>query len=576
MAAREFLPSSAPFSAEERERLDGVLADARPIQRAWLAGFLAGMDVQGHAAALAPAATGTPLTIVFATESGNSESLAHKSAKLARRHGFRPQVLDFATLDLSTFAPKANLIVVAATWGEGEPPARSVRNFGILMGDEAPRFDGIHYAVLGLGDTSYAEFCAVGRQFDAKLKALGGIRWCERLDCDLDFEEPAAAWIEAALQRFKPLAAIEAVPSVQDEVSPGLDATAEVIEHINLNSSRSEKETIHLALSFDHGSPAYEPGDSLEIFAENDPILVDEVLAATGKQGNAELRQALALDRDITTLSTMTADRFAKATANPAIQGLIDAGEIRSWIRGRQFIDLLISFPASLTAQQIIDITRKLPPRAYSIASSRKEVGAEAHLLIAAVRYESHGRKRSGVASTYVADRLRLGARMKVRLKQNKRFRLPADPATDIVMIGAGTGVAPFRAFVQERRAIGATGRSWLFFGDRHFTHDFLYQLEWQEALEEGSLSRIDVAFSRDQPEKIYVQDRIRAHRRDLVEWLDGGANIYVCGDAKAMAKDVRAAVVDAFAAVKAISAQDADRLVAALEQAGRYQQDVY
>jgi sulfite reductase (NADPH) flavoprotein alpha-component len=233
-------------------------------------------------------------------------------------------------------------------------------------------------------------------------------------------------------------------------------------------------------------------------------------------------------------------------------------------------------FPASLTAQQIIDITRKLPPRAYSIASSRKEVGDEAHLLIAAVRYESHGRTRSGVASTYVADRVGPGAHLKVRLKPNRHFRLPANSATDIIMIGPGTGVAPFRAFVQERRAIGATGRSWLFFGDQHFTHDFLYQLEWQEALEDGSLTRIDVAFSRDQPEKIYVQDRIRLHRRDLVEWLDGGANLYVCGDAKAMAKDVRTAIVAAFADVKAIGVTDADRLVATLEQDGRYQQDVY
>ena len=562
---------------EDRARLDGVLAGSSAVQRAWLAGFLAGMNAQGgSAAALPPSTIKAPLTIVFATESGNSESLAQKTAKLARRLGFKPTVLDFATLDLPAFAPGDNLIVIAATWGEGEPPARSVRNFGALMGDDAPRFDGVRFAVLGLGDTSYAEFCAIGRQVDTRLEALGAVRWVDRIDCDLDFAEPAEAWIEAALQRFRPTESIEPDTAVADDASPVLDAMAEVIEHINLNSSRSQKETIHLALAFDHGAPAYEPGDSLELFAENDPALVEEVLAATGLQGNAELRRALATERDITTLSTITVDRFAKAAANAGVQALIDTGEVRAWIAGRQLIDLLTAFPAALTSQQLIDVTRKLPPRAYSIASSRREVGDEAHLLVAAVRYASQGRQRRGVASTYVADRTRTGARLKVRLKQNRHFRLPANPATDIVMIGPGTGVAPFRAFVQERRATGATGRSWLFFGDQHFTHDFLYQLEWQEALEDGSLTRIDVAFSRDQPEKIYVQDRIRTNQRDLIDWLDGGASLYVCGDAKAMAKDVRAAIVGAFAEVKAIGLAEADQRVAALEQAGRYQQDVY
>jgi sulfite reductase (NADPH) flavoprotein alpha-component len=350
----------------------------------------------------------------------------------------------------------------------------------------------------------------------------------------------------------------------------------EVADHVNLNSSRSDKETIHLALAFEDGAPAYEPGDSLEIYPENDPQLVEEILKATGLTGDEALRRALLSERDITTLSATTVERFAKATGHAEARRLIESGEVRAWIEGRHLIDLIETYPAALSAEHLNTITRPLPPRAYSIASSRKEVGDEVHLVIAAVRYETHGRARSGVASTHVADRIRNGAKLRVKLKPNRHFRLPQDAATDIIMVGPGTGVAPFRAFVQERRATEAPGRSWLFFGDRHFTHDFLYQLEWQEALEERALTQIDVAFSRDQPEKIYVQDRLYERRKDLVEWLDGGAHLYVCGDAKNMAKDVRGAIVRAYQDVKGLSGADAEAAVVALERAHRYQQDVY
>ena len=579
------LPHSAPFDRAARAKLDDVLGSATAIQRAWLAGFLAGVDASPQPEAAPPRAA-TPLTILFASESGNSESLAHRIGKRARKQGFKPKVVDFATLDVLSLAQEQNLLVVAATWGEGEPPARAIAAYAALMSEAAPRIDGVRFGVLALGDTSYAEFCAIGRAIDARLEALGGTRVVDRVDCDLDFEEPAAAWIEAALATLRPAETGQPAPAAAQTTAaralgdldedPVRETTAEVIEHVNLNSSRSDKETIHLALGFDGAAPAYEPGDSLEIYPENDPALVEQIMAATGLAGNAALQRTLLTERDITTLSPVTVERLIKATGQPGLQNLSSEGGVRAWIEGRQMIDLLEAYPAALSAQQLIDLTRKLPPRAYSIASSRKEVGDEAHLLVAAVRYQTHGRARSGVASTHVADRMRPGATLKVRLKPNPHFRLPADPAADIIMVGPGTGVAPFRAFVQERRAVGATGRSWLFFGDRHFTHDFLYQLEWQDALEDGSLSRIDVAFSRDQPEKLYVQDRIRSHRRDLVDWIDGGATFYVCGDAKAMAKDVRRAVVDAFADVKAIGPDAAEASVAELERAGRYQQDVY
>ncbi|WCS27009.1 flavodoxin domain-containing protein [Methylobacterium sp. NMS14P] len=589
MSRQNLLPRTAPFGDGERASLDAVLGAASPTQRAWLAGFLAGLDAAGGQPAAVPAAppkAAAPLTVIYASESGNSEALAGSVAKLARKQGFKPKVVDFSDLDVATLPKAGKLIAIAATWGEGEPPARAVRAYGELMGEGAPRLDGVEFAVLSLGDTSYAEFCAIGKALDARLEALGAKRAAERADLDLDFEKPAADWIKGALKALAPAEQPDNVVAVDfaragsgedDDAEPSREpAVVEVVEHVNLNSSRSDKETIHLALAFEDGAPAYEPGDSLEIFPENDPQLVDEILNAAGLPGDEALRAALLAERDITTLSAATIERFVKATGHADAQTLIDSGAAKAWIEGRHLIDLLETYPAKLTAEHIGTITRPLPPRAYSIASSRKEVGDEVHLAIAAVRYETHGRARSGVASVHVADRIRDGAKLRVRLKPNRHFRLPQDPATDIIMVGPGTGVAPFRAFVQERRAVEAPGRSWLFFGDRHFTHDFLYQLEWQDALEDGSLTKIDVAFSRDQPEKVYVQDRITQHARELVSWLDGGAHLYVCGDAKNMAKDVRAAVVGAYQTAKGLSAADAEAQVAALERGHRYQQDVY
>ncbi|HSP25996.1 MAG TPA: sulfite reductase flavoprotein subunit alpha, partial [Saliniramus sp.] len=430
-----------------------------------------------------------------------------------------------------------------------------------------------------MGDTAYADFCTVGKTIDARLEALGGKRAVERIDCDLDFETPAKAWIAKTLEELAPEEATANVVAVDFGARPAGEVsrepvTAEVTAHVNLNSSRSSKQTYHVALGFDAGAPAYEPGDALDLYPQNDPALVEEILTAA-KLSDADLARELTTERDITTLSVNLVEKFAAATGHSGAKALLDEGAAREWVAGRQLIDLLETFPVSLDAQQLRSLTRTLPPRAYSIASSRSEVGDEAHLLVAAVRYESFGRARTGVASGHVADRIRNGAELKVRLKPNKHFRLPS-PDTDIIMVGPGTGVAPFRAFVQERRATGASGRNWLFFGDRTFTHDFLYQLEWQDALKDGTLHRLDLAFSRDRPQKVYVQDRIRERQADLVEWIENGAKFYVCGDANAMAKDVRAALVGAFAAVKALSPEAAEEHVAGLERTGRYLQDVY
>lgn len=575
------IPKTAPFADDEIDALNRVVGVATPLQRAWLAGFLAGLDASSGAApgAVAPAAApqkAEPLTILYATESGNSEKLAGDVAKSARKVGFKPSLVDMADLELASLKDVKRLIVIAATWGEGDPPARATHAYKELMSDAAPRLDGLEFGVLALGDTAYAEFCAIGKALDARLEALGAKRVAERVDCDLDFAAPAAKWIGDTLKVLAPnVKPDEKVIAVDFAAkgAPNLDVVeAEVTETINLNSSRSDKETFHIELAFDGAAPAYKVGDSLDLYAENDPAYVDALLQAA-RIADPTLRGELIKSRDVTTLSLKTIETYA-GFGQRYVKELFESGSAKSWIVGRQLIDLVQEFPVALDAEKLRALTRPLAPRAYSIASARSEVGEEAHLLISAVRYRTHNRDRKGVASNYAAG-LKKGARVRVKLKPNKHFTLPAADQ-DIIMVGPGTGVAPFRAFVQERRATAAKGRSWLFFGDRTFTHDFLYQTEWQDALKDGGLTRMDVAFSRDTPEKVYVQHRLWEKRKDLIAWLDGGATFYVCGDAKQMAKDVRATLVRAYADVKAVSAEAAEQAVATLEREKRYQQDVY
>ncbi|MGB9366586.1 MAG: flavodoxin domain-containing protein [Xanthobacteraceae bacterium] len=575
------IPKTAPFGDDEIESLNRVVGAATPIQRAWLAGFLAGLDAAtGEGAGLvAPAAAAQkaePLTVLYATESGNSEKLAGDVAKSARKLGFKPSLVDMADLDVVSLKDVKRLIVIAATWGEGEPPARATRIYKELMSDAAPRLDGVEFGVLALGDTAYAEFCSIGRALDAQLEALGGKRVADRVDCDLDFAEPAAKWIDGTLKTLAPEAAPDAKVIAVDfgaKSAPNLDVVeAEVTETINLNSSRSNKETYHVELTFDGPAPVYKPGDSLDLYAENDPAHVDALLMAA-RISDGALRAEFIKSRDVTTLSLKTLETYA-GFGQRYVKELLEAGTAKTWIVGRQLIDLIQEFPVALDAEKLRALTRPLAPRAYSIASSRAEVGDGAHLLISRVGYTTHNRARKGVASNYAAA-LKKGAKVRVKLKPNRHFTLPV-PDRDIIMVGPGTGVAPFRAFVQERRAGKAKGRNWLFFGDRQFTHDFLYQIEWQDALKDGGLTRMDVAFSRDTPEKVYVQHRIWEKRADVVAWLDGGATFYVCGDMNAMAKDVRAALVRAYADVKSLVPEAAEAAVAALERDKRYQQDVY
>ncbi|HUB16366.1 MAG TPA: flavodoxin domain-containing protein [Acetobacteraceae bacterium] len=576
---------AAPFPEDQLSEIRRLLSNATAEQRLWLSGYVAGFQAatEAPAAPAAPPAAKAKLTILYATESGNAEALAGAARKTAARLGFAAKAVDMADTAPARIADAENLLVIASTWGEGDPPQRAEAFMTELMAEKASRLDGLRFAVLALGDRAYAQFCQTGKQIDARLEALGATRITARIDCDLDYQKPAAGWIDATLREIAPAqeqgAAVIHVdfarPSATDDRARVFDA--EITAQINLNSSRSDVETHHLELSLAGSGLAYEPGDSLGFVPRNDPALVEDVLRLAGLDGDAALHAALTERFDITTLTRTQIADYATLTGDATLRAIAeDAARTTEFLPDRQFVDLLAAAPHRLTAEQLTALLRPLPPRLYSVASSRAAVGEEAHLLIGAVRWESHGRARNGVASIEAIERRGVGTTLPVYVKQNMHFRLPADPAAPIVMIGPGTGVAPFRAFLQHREATGATGRNWLFFGARRFMHDFLYQLEWQDWLKSGLLSRIDVAFSRDQRQKIYVQHRMWDARRALFASLQDGASVYVCGDAKAMAKDVHATLLRIIADQTGRDADNAAAYLHDMQRAHRYLRDVY
>lgn len=594
MTAIPLLPRNAPFLPEDIDMLNKVVAKTTPQQRAWLAGFFAGFEAAqgGSAQAAVPAAKPrAPLTILYASESGNTETLAGKAKKAAQKHGLDAKVFDMADADLSLLAKSKNIVVYAATWGEGDPPSRAIDFYQALMSDAAPRIDGVRFAVLALGDTAYTQFCAIGKAIDARLEELGGVRVADRVDLDLDYAKQAADWTEKSLAKLAPQEAPAggtvvhvdfggaAVPASDDD-EPRYTAEnpleAEIATLINLNGTGSTRETWHAEFAFDDPAFTYQPGDAVGLIPENDPVLVDELLKAAGLASDAALLLKLQKSYDVTTLSRSAVENYAKLTGRGDVKALLEGEAYPKFATDRQLVDLFETYPEKLTAEQLISLLRPLPGRLYSVASSLKAHPGEAHLLVGAVRWESHGKVRKGVSSTYLGERRKVGSTAKIYVKPNRHYRLPADGHTPIIMIGAGTGVAPYRAFVEERVATGAKGKSWLFFGERNFTNDFLYQLEWQDYLASGDLTRIDLAFSRDQPEKIYVQHRLWERRADIAGWLEDGAHLYICGDEKGMAKDVDQTLVKILAEATKGDEEAGRAKLKELTKAGRYQRDVY
>ncbi|MFT3730626.1 MAG: flavodoxin domain-containing protein [Hyphomicrobium sp.] len=593
MTVTPLLPRNAPFLPEDIEMLNKVVARTTPQQRSWLAGFFAGFEAAQGGGAAQPAPVSkprVPLTILYASESGNSETLANKAKKAAQKHGLDAKVFDMADADMALLAKAKNIVVFAATWGEGDPPSRAVDFYQTLMSDGAPRIDGVRFAVLALGDTAYAQFCAVGRAIDARLEELGGVRAFDRVDLDLDYAKQATDWTENALAKLAPKdeqaggtvvhvdfgGAVAQLDDDEPKYTAEHPLEAEISALVNLNGTGSTRETWHAEFTFDDPAFTYQPGDAVGMYPENDPALVDELLQTVGLGSDAALLLKLQKSYDVTTLSRSFVENYAKLTGRSDIKALLEGEGYPKFAADRQLIDLFLAYPEKLTAEQLTSLLRPLPGRLYSVASSLKAHPGEAHLLVGAVRWESHGRVRKGVSSTFLGERRKVGQTARLYVKANRHYRLPPDGHTPIIMIGAGTGIAPYRAFVEERVADGAKGKSWLFFGERNFTNDFLYQLEWQDYLASGDLTRIDVAFSRDQPEKIYVQHRLWEQRADINAWLQEGAHIYVCGDEKGMAKDVDVMLGKILAETFKGDEEAGRAKLKELTKAGRYQRDVY
>ncbi|MBR9760106.1 sulfite reductase subunit alpha [bacterium] len=579
------IPSHAPFSPEQSASLSALISGLSPEQSLWLSGYLAGV---GSSVSSGP----VNLTVAYGTESGNSEELAARTVKAAKGKGVKAVLKNLADLNPADLAKAENLALIISTWGDGEPP-EAVEGFYNAFVEESPDMKGMRFSICALGDTSYEKFCEIGKVFDERLEKLGGERITAREDCDVDFEEAYAAWLDRFLSELggggpAALAQASATPAV--EYGKKNPFPSEVLDNVLLNGEGSAKETIHVELSLNGSGLDYQAGDALAVIPLNAEDVISDILKITGFSesdevehkafGKTSLGDALRSKLDITGISRAVAKKFLALSPNTELETLLSdesKAEFSAWIWGRQIVDLLKVFPIKgLTAQQFVSILRKLPPRLYSIASSPKAHPGEVHLTVAAVRYQGHGKKRKGVASTFLADEAQVGEKVQVYVHANKNFRLPEDDATPIIMVGPGTGIAPFRAFVEERAERKASGKSWLFFGDQKYNFDFLYQLEWQDYLKNKALTKLDVAFSRDQPEKVYVQDIMRKNAAELFQWLEKGAHFYVCGDAERMAKDVHEALIEIVSEYGKLSEEAAVAYVAELKKGKRYQRDVY
>ncbi|GAB3582118.1 diflavin oxidoreductase [Hymenobacter daeguensis] len=612
----------------DEAQLQQLTANLSANQLLWLSGYLYGQATGGGAtvAAVAPAAVAVAavatapapkLTILYGSHTGNGKKVAQQAAEAAKLRGLTAEVRDMNDYPARQLAQEQNMLVVVSTHGEGEPPISAEELHQFLHGPRAPKLPNLHFAVLALGDSSYLHFCQTGKEFDQRLAELGGTRLLDRVDADVDYQAAASQWVEAVLEQIAgtaaPAAASEApaaasaasgtavaatVPADNSPIQPFTHSPiaeftrenpwpARVLESIQLNGRGSTKETYHLELDLAGSGLRFAPGDALAVRPRNHDPLVEEVLRAARLSDSAPvqlgaeslpLAAALASRRELTVLTRDVLERYAALAPHAELHGLLaDTTRLQPYLYGRDVADLLTDFPTDqLTAQLLADTLRPLPSRAYSIASSLLAYPDEVHLTVGAVRYEAHGRRKQGVCSSFLADRVAVGDEARVFVEHNEYFKLPQNFDTDIIMVGAGTGIAPFRAFVQERAELGAAGRNWLLFGNPHFTTDFLYQAEWQQHLKKGTLAKLDVAFSRDQAEKIYVQDRLLENSRDVFGWLENGAQLYVCGDKNRLGGAVQTALAQVVQREAGVSAEDAAAYVKNLRKQRRYLEDVY
>lgn len=600
---------NSPFSQEQSELLNRLLSTLTEPQKMWLSGYLAGaagtvlpqVSESGLVSQQAGSAPSKEVTVLFGSQTGNAQGLAESVTAKLKERGFQVTLAPMNEFKANSIKKVQNLLILVSTHGEGDPPDNALSLYEFLHGRRAPQLKDLRFSVLSLGDSSYEFFCKTGKDFDKRLEELGGQRLYPRFDCDLDYDEAAAEWLEGVLnslsetkaeEAFSPLAPVGAGALTEQSVYSRTNPfKAEILENINLNGRGSNKETRHLELSLEGSNLEFEPGDSLGIYPENDPELVDQIIQkmnwnsdetiTVNKQGETRsLRESLISYYEITVLTKPLLQKAAELTSDDQLQQLLSPGkeeELRAYIEGRDLLDLVQDFKfEEVPVSTFVSILRKMPARLYSISSSLRANPDEVHLTIGTVRYDAHGRSRKGVCSIQCADRIQPGDYLPVYIQRNQNFKLPANPDTPIIMIGPGTGAAPFRAFLQEREELAAQGKTWLFFGDQHFVTDFLYQTEWQQWLKKDVLTKMDVAFSRDTEEKVYVQHRMLERSRELYQWLEEGAVVYICGDEKNMAHDVHKTLIRIIEQEGGVSREQAEAYLAEMQQQKRYQRDVY
>ncbi|MBN8866028.1 MAG: assimilatory sulfite reductase (NADPH) flavoprotein subunit [Solirubrobacterales bacterium] len=594
------LAGTTPLTDNQLAQLAGIATSLSREQAIWLSGYFAGLGGTQAPPTVPTAGPDVRLTtILVGSETGNCREVASALAESARAQGIETKIADMADYKPRSLKDEGDLLVITSTHGEGDPPQTALDFFEFLAGRKAPKLPELRFAVLALGDSTYEHFCAAGRQVDSRLEELGGTRLTDLVECDVDYDDDAEAWVETIVSELvasapaggemnfaTPVAAANgATPSAFSKKNP---FQAEIIENIELTGRGSTKETRHVELSLEGSGLEYRPGDVLGVMPQNDPELVSTLLERLSLSGDAEvtlkketvtLREALTSRLEITAATPRFLEQWGEVADSSELRELATPDRAKdriAYLNGHHVLDVVERHPVpGLEPDQFVAGLRPLQPRLYSIASSLAAAPDEVHLTVSTVRYSLHDTPRTGVATGFLAGLTGDEDTVPVYVQSNDHFHLPGDD-TPILMIGAGTGVAPYRSFMQEREARGVLGKSWLFFGERNFRSDFLYQLEWQDLFRSGVLDQFDLAFSRDSAEKVYVQDRLRRRGREVYSWLEEGAFVYVCGDANHMAPDVHAALVDIVAEHGGQDSDGAEEYLSEMRRSHRYRLDVY
>ncbi|ABV38411.1 sulfite reductase (NADPH) flavoprotein, alpha chain [Shewanella sediminis HAW-EB3] len=591
MLLKELSSLASPLSQGQVDKLKQLTSELSAIQLAWVGGYLSASAGQAsiNVADTQPAQT---ITILYGSQTGNGRGVATELAAKARAQGYAVNLASMSDYKVRQLKQETLLLAVVSTHGEGEAPDDAIELHKFLASKRAPKLENLNYSVLALGDSSYEFFCQTGKDFDERLSKLGATSIQPLVECDVDYESAAEQWQESVLEAVKPLiqtsgaSVVSIAPSVAESAyTKQKPYTAEVLVSQKLTGRDSDRDVRHVEIDLDGSGLSYQVGDALGVWFTNADTLVDEVLIKLALDGDSpvtvgkdslSLKQALIEKKELTQIYPGLVQGWASLSGNEELLNIVEDKELtRHFVLNNQLADLVANYAVQITATQLLELLRPITPRLYSIASSQAEVESEVHLTVALVEDEHEGTARFGGASQFLAQ-AEEGTTVKVYVEPNNHFRLPENPETPVIMVGPGTGVAPFRAFMQERASQGIEGNSWLIFGNPHFEQDFLYQTEWQQYLKDGSLTRLDLAFSRDQAHKVYVQHRIAEQGKELWQWLESGAHLYICGDGERMAKDVHQALLDVAVKFGAKTPDEAEAYFEALRSDKRYQKDVY